>query len=203
MANYKDIKYNFTASDDASGVGGGWILLKTQTITSAVAAVDFIHGTGGVVLDNTYESYLIVFCNIHPSNQKPELLFHPGDGDFTDSKLSVQWITRMSYGDGSVTVGVDDSNDLTNGTGGQPICINVGNGNSTDSCSGQVYMHGCGETDQWKSYIYDTISVTPDEMESCHGGGNIQQTGAIDRFRIDFSAGNIDVGSISLYGMVD
>ena len=37
--------------------------------------------------------------------KKPEFLFHPGDGDFTDTKLSVQWITRMTYGNGNVTVG--------------------------------------------------------------------------------------------------
>jgi|TARA_B100001094_G_scaffold296929_1_gene319528 hypothetical protein len=203
MANYKDIKYNFSTSSNASGLGGAWILIKTQTVSSSVAAVDFIHGTSDVVLDNTYESYLIKWCNVHPANQKPEFLFHPGDGDFTDTKLSVQWITRMTYGNGNVTVGVDDTNDLAQATGGQPVCVNVGNGNATDSCSGNIYMHGCGETDQWKTYIYDTITVTPDEMEGCHGGGNIQQTGAIDRFRMDFSAGNIDAGSFSLYGLSD
>jgi len=40
-------------------------------------------------------------------------------------------------------------------------------------------------------------------MEGTHGGGNIQQTGAIDRFRMDFSSGNIDAGSFSLYGFSD
>ena len=86
MANYKDIKYNFTASSNATGLGGAWKLIKTQTVSSSVAAVDFIHGTSDVVLDDTYETYLITWCNVHPANQKPELLFHPGDGDFTDTK---------------------------------------------------------------------------------------------------------------------
>ena len=203
MANYKDIKYNFSTSSNATGLGGAWILLKTQTVSSSVAAVDFIHGTSSVVFDDTYEHYLITWCNVHPANQKPELLFHPGDGDFTDTKTSVQWITRMSYSGGGVTVGVDDTNDLVAATGGQPVSINVGNGNATDSCSGHIYLGGAGETDQWKSYIWDSISVTPDEMEGCHGGSNIQQAGAIDRFRFDFSAGNIDAGSFSLYGLND
>ena len=140
MANYKDIKYNFSTSSNATGLGGAWILIKTQTVSSGVAAVDFIHGTSDVVLDDTYEHYLITWCNVHPANQKPELLFHPGDGDFTDTKTSVQWITRMSYSGGGVTVGVDDTNDLAAGTGGQSVCINVGNGNATDSCSGQIYL---------------------------------------------------------------
>ena len=200
MANYKDIKFNFTTSTSATGLGGAWKLIKTQTVSSSVAALDFIHGTSDVVLDDTYETYLIVCCNMHPANQKPELRFHPGDGDFTDSKTSCQWIQRMSYGDGSVTVGIDDTNDLQQGTGGQPVAINVSNSNATDSASGHIYFHNPGETDQYKSFIYDFVSVTPDEMEACHGGSNIQITGAIDRFRIDFSSGNIDAGSVTLYG---
>ena len=40
-----------------------------------------------------------------------------------------------------------------------------------------------------------------DEMESNHCGGMIRQTGAIDRFRFDFSSGNIDAGTFSLYGL--
>ena len=32
---------------------------------------------------------------------------------------------------------VDDTNDLAQATGGQPVCVNVGNGNATDSCSGK------------------------------------------------------------------
>ena len=200
MANYKDIKFNFTTSTSATGLGGACKLIKTQTVSSSVAALDFIHGTSDFVLDDTYETYLIVCCNMHPANSKPELRFHPGDGDFTDSKTSCQWIQRMSYGDGSVTVGIDDTNDLQQGTGGQPVAINVSNSNATDSASGHIYFHNPGETDQYKSFIYDFVSVTPDEMEACHGGSNIQITGAIDRFRIDFSSGNIDAGSVTLYG---
>ena len=53
MANYKDIKYNFSTSSNATGLGGAWILLKTQTVSSSVAAVDFIHGTSSVVFDES------------------------------------------------------------------------------------------------------------------------------------------------------
>ena len=200
MANYKDIKFNFTTSNSATGLGGAWTLIKTQTVSTSVAAVDFIHGTSSVVLDDTYETYLIVCCNMHPASSAPELRFHPGDGDFTDSKTSCQWYQRMSYGDGSVAVAIEDSNDLEQGTGGQTVAVNVGNGNATDSASGHIYLHGPGETDQYKSFIYDFVSVTANEMEAMHGGSNIQITGAVDRFRIDFSSGNIDAGSVSLYG---
>ena len=210
MANYNDIKYPNAVSSNATGLGGAWTHIKTQTVTSgsSVSAVDFIHGTSGVVLDATYEIYLITFTMVHPSVQKPELRWHPGDGDFTDTKLSVHWITRSTAtvdggNDKAVVVGYDDSAHSVQATGGETVSNNVGYENEK-SGSGHIYLQGAGETDQWKSYCFDTVSDAHgynDEMESNHGGGNIQQTGAIDRFRFDFSSGNIDVGIFSLYGL--
>ena len=46
---------------DAGGGGGGLIHIKTQIITSDVASVDFIHGTGGVVFDGTYKRYKVIY----------------------------------------------------------------------------------------------------------------------------------------------
>ena len=66
MANYNDIKYPSAVSSNATGLGGSWTLIKTQTVSSSVAAVDFINGTSDVVLDNTYESYLIICSQFLP-----------------------------------------------------------------------------------------------------------------------------------------
>ena len=210
MANYKDIKYNFSTSSNATGLGGSWKLIKTQTVSSSVAAVDFIHGTSNVVLDDTYEMYLLTMVMVHPSEQKPELLWAPGDGDFTETKLSTNWITRANATEegGStlqVVVGYNDGNHSTQRTAGERIGNNVGNENEK-SGSGCLYMFGFGETDQWKSAMGDFVADAHganDEMESLHFGCNIQQTGAIDRFRLSFTGGTIDSGIFSLYGLTE
>lgn len=43
---------------------GTWVLLNETTVSSSVAAVDFVHGTGGVVLDSTYDEYEIVLRSV-------------------------------------------------------------------------------------------------------------------------------------------
>jgi len=187
MANYNDIKYPNAVSSNATGLSGGWNLLKTQTVTagSSVSAVDFIHGTSSVVFDSTYEAYLIMYTMVHPSVQKPEFQWAPGDGDFTDDKHSANFIMRSNNTESDVDGGGDPSN-----------------GND-QSCSGQIYITDAGETDTWKVFLADGIGDSMgynDEMESSHAGGMIRQTGAIDRFRFNFSSGNIDVGLFSLYG---
>ena len=215
MANYNDIKYPNAVSSNATGLSGGWNLLKTQTVTagSSVSAVDFIHGTSSVVFDSTYEAYLIMYTMVHPSVQKPEFQWAPGDGDFTDDKHSANFIMRSNNtesdvdGGGdpsniSIVVGYDDTHHSNSKTAAEVVVMNVGNGND-QSCSGQIYITDAGETDTWKVFLADGIGDSMgynDEMESSHAGGMIRQTGAIDRFRFNFSSGNIDVGLFSLYG---
>ena len=43
MANYNDIKYNFSTSSNATGLGGSWKLIKTQTVSSSVATLQILN----------------------------------------------------------------------------------------------------------------------------------------------------------------
>ena len=49
---------NDPAWADAAG-GGAWTLIKSTTASTS-SSIDFVHGTGGVVIDNTYQQYAIV-----------------------------------------------------------------------------------------------------------------------------------------------
>ena len=103
----------------------------------------------------------------------------------------------------AIVVGYNDGAHSNSKTAGEIICNNIGNGND-QSGSGHIYISDVGETDTWKCFLADGISDGMgynDEMESSHTGGFIRQTGAIDRFRFDFSSGNIDAGTFSLYGL--
>jgi len=51
------------AADFQDAGGGMWTKIKHQTITSATASMDFVDGTSDVVLDGTYEYYMIMFRN--------------------------------------------------------------------------------------------------------------------------------------------
>ncbi len=54
MANYVDIKYNFTIGSGATT--GAMVLIKSITASSS-STVSFVNGSSDVVLDNTYPLY--------------------------------------------------------------------------------------------------------------------------------------------------
>ena len=51
----------------ATNPNGSWILQLATTISSTPSTVDFVHGTGGVVIDANSDEYLIDFNWIRPS----------------------------------------------------------------------------------------------------------------------------------------
>lgn len=47
---------------------GQWTLMKDTTVSGAPSAVDFVNGTGGVVISSLYDQYLIVFTDLLSSS---------------------------------------------------------------------------------------------------------------------------------------
>ena len=47
--------------------GGGLIHIKTITISSATASVEFIHGSNDVIFDSTYKRYKVIYGNLNVS----------------------------------------------------------------------------------------------------------------------------------------
>jgi hypothetical protein len=72
------IKYNDNSISEITATGlasGSMVLIKEQT-ASASASISFVDGTDGVVLDNTYNTYLFKFINIHPATDGAEFTFN-------------------------------------------------------------------------------------------------------------------------------
>lgn len=47
---------------------GQWTLMKDTTVSGTPSAVDFVNGTGGVVISSLYDQYLIVFTDLLSSS---------------------------------------------------------------------------------------------------------------------------------------
>ena len=57
-----------------NGTGGGTkILLSDVNVSSAVASVEFVHGTGGVIFDSTYSRYELTVDRVVPSTNSERL----------------------------------------------------------------------------------------------------------------------------------
>jgi hypothetical protein len=178
------------------GSGGGLVHIKTQTISSGVSSVDFIHGTSDVVFDSTYNAYKLVISDMHVAtdNQKPHIRFKD-DGDFMASNYQFTGMTRDS----------GNNSDFFNSTSDSDIrTLNDGIGNASDESFGaEIYFHKPSTTDTHK-LVHGTISGLEQNGQAIAGyfsGTNHGNTNALTGFQIRVGSGNIDRGNFSLYGL--
>jgi len=54
---------------------GSLVLIKTITLSSAAATIDFLNGASSVVFDSTYPIYKFQFINIHPATDSATFSF--------------------------------------------------------------------------------------------------------------------------------
>ena len=200
MANYKDIRYNFALPSNAEV--GSMTLIKEQTASSS-ATISFVHGTSDVVLDSTYPIYLFKFINIHPSAAS-EFFFNlstDGGSNYNVTKTTTAFTAGHNEADSDAYVVYNTSRDLAQGTGFQQLTANIGDG--ADECgSGYLHLFNPSSTTFVKHFISRTNYYEQSDYSNEHyiaGYGNT--TSAIDAVQFKFGSGNIDSGTIKLYGI--
>ena len=201
MANYNAIRYNVPYSDTG---GGSLRLIKTLTASSD-STLDFIDGTSDVVLDSTYKEYMFIFNNIHPATDNVYLSFqgNAAGGSGFDETITSTFFRAGHKEDGSDEfLSYDASNDQGQGTGFQNITRNIGNGN--DECgAGYLHLFNPSSTTFVKHFIAKThIYYSGDYSYVTNIGGYFNTTSAIDEIQFKMSSGNIDAGTIQLFGIL-
>ena len=196
MANYSDIKYNMTLSSNVTG-GGSMVLLSTVTASSS-ATLSFTSG-----IDSTYKEYIFKFINIHPAtdNSTFEVNFREGGSDYDATKTTTFFWAYHDEADSETSRGYITSRDLDQSTGFTDLSGNVGNGGD-ESCSGELYLFNPSSTTFLKSFqsrasLYEGSSYAMD----VYTGGYCNVTAAIDGVQFKMSSGNIDAGTIKMYGV--
>jgi hypothetical protein len=74
-----DQSTNFAFTGTVSGASDV-VLLKTQTISTGVASVDFVNGVDGVVFDNTYSVYEVHGIGLDGATAGAEIFGQVTDG---------------------------------------------------------------------------------------------------------------------------
>ena len=196
MANYSDIKYNMTLSSNVTG-GGSMVLLSTVTASSS-ATLSFTSG-----IDSTYKEYLFKFINMHPAsdNSTFEVNFRDGGSDYDATKTTTFFWAYHDEGDSETTRAYVTSRDLDQATGFTDLSGSIGNGND-ESCSGELRLFNPASTTFLKSFqsrasLYEGGSYAMD----VYTGGYCNVTAAIDGVQFKMSSGNIDAGTIKMYGI--
>jgi len=209
MATYSSIKYNFTPPDATTSaqVGAGAMKLIKELTASSSATLSFVDGTSDVVLDSTYKTYIFKFFNMHPATSAVFWLFQgnaAGGSGYDETIQSNTFRAVATESDGSTAiVTYIPSIDQANGTAFQNICSDGDIKTDNDSCiSGELWLFNPSNTTFVTHFLATTNHMVNNSQSSTNYiGGYFNTTAAIDEIQFKFNSGNIDSGTVKLYGI--
>jgi hypothetical protein len=181
-----------------ANVSDGITFISSQT-ASASASLSFTTG-----LDSTYKAYKFVFVNIHPATDAAEFTFNlstDSGANYNVTKTTTFFSAYHDEADTATLLGYETGRDLAQSTGEQELAENVGNG--ADECvSGTLTLFSPSSTTFVKHFIADTnVYMNANYSINAYIAGYANTTSAVNGIRFKFSAGNIDEGTIYLYGI--
>ena len=198
MTTYKNIRYNTPLGNASSE-----ILLEEQTASSD-STVTFTSG-----IDSTYKKYIFRFYNIHPSANNARLEVKASSD--TGSNYGVT--TTSSYfqtehaedGSGNIRIVKNDSFMIANATSNVTLSNNIDDDNDT-SASGYFEIFNPSTTTFAKHYLASLQGISDNGSgvgvsRGTFVGGYYNTTSVVDAFQFVMSSGNIDAGTIKLYGV--
>jgi len=198
---------NGTTVIDAGALGTGagagkMTLIKTLTASSS-STLSFVDGAASVVLDDTFDSYLFKFINIHPASNNVDFQFNmsaDAGGNYNVTKTSSFFqAERSEAGGGGLAYSAND--DLAQDAGFQNISDAVGTDNDASS-NGILTIFNPSSTVFMKHFtarlngMYNSSYIV-----DCHSAGYANTTSAVDAVQFKFSSGAIASGVIKLYGI--
>ena len=194
--------FNSTPNGLTTAASGSLNLIKTQTASSS-ASISFIHGTSDVVFDGTYDTYMFKFINIHPQTENAGLGYNfTTDGtNFNVSKQTVHWRSFHDESDSGTYLDYQTAKDLANGTGDQPITWDVEN-DADASTSGELFVFSPSSTTFVKHFMHQSNGMHSNPAVFTNfSAGYCNTTSAITGAIFKYTSGNMDAGTIKLYGI--
>ena len=176
------------------------VLISSQT-ASASASISFTTG-----IDSTYKEYQFYFINIHPSTQADFTFNMSTDGgsNYNVTKTSTVFRAYHLPDDTLTSLAYDTGADLAQSTGEQitTSSSDLGTGN-IDSLSGTLSLFNPSSTTYVKHYISNINYIDYEDITlNCFISGYCNTTSAVNAVRFKMSSGNIDDGTILMYGIV-
>jgi hypothetical protein len=203
------VKYNnnsISAVTSAASIPSGALVpIKTLTASSS-ATLSFVHGTDGVVFDSTYPIYMFKFINCHPATDNTPFKFQGSTdgGSNYNTTLTSTTFRAYHYENGSAAaLEYRTGDDQAQGTAFQQITNNVGNAND-ESLAGTLFLYNPSSTTFVKHFMCNTNEYNATVVSlNYFTAGYFNTTSAINAVQFKFDSGNIDAGTIKLYGIKD
>ena len=181
---------------------GALTLIKSIT-ASASASIEFINGTDGVVLDGTYSSYIFSFVNIHPASASM-ITFQGSTNGGTSYATTMTTTTFDAYHNEAGTntnLRYTTGYDQAQGTSFQTITDDNFTPANDESGNGHLQLFNPSSNTYVKHYVSKTAHIGNGYSLNTFSAGYFNTTSAINAIKFQMSSGNIDDGTIKLYGV--
>jgi hypothetical protein len=176
----------------------GITLISSQTASSS-ASISFTSG-----ITSTYKAYKFVFVNMHPATDATNFTFNmstDSGSNYNVTKTTTSFFAQHNEADNNDALAYQTGYDLAQSTSYQPISYTCGNDND-QSVSGSLILFNPASTVFVKHFISRTNTHSHQDFildGFIAGYGNT--TSAINAVDFKFASGNIDAGTIYMYGI--
>jgi len=178
-----------------SSIALGDMVLVSSATASSSASLSFTLGD--------YKEYQFYFVNIHPSTSS-YLTFQVSTNNGSSYGIALTSTTFRAYHfeNGSSSVLQYDNADQANGTAFQDLIVGAIGTDNDQSCAGTLTLFNPSSTTYAKHYMSTTNAYqgTPLTLNG-FTAGYFNTTSALTNIRFQMSSGNIDAGTILMYGI--
>ena len=204
---FKDAGGNTLFTSDGAGtlssvnsafLPAGPILISTSTASNA-ASIEITSG-----IDSTYDEYMFVLTDINPVATQADFGFQvnaSGQTGYNETMTTTLFSAYQTESGTDPLLWYNTTDDQAQGTAYQIICRQIGNG-SDENGSGEIFLYNPAST----TYVKQFYSRSA-EYYGGNGafdvfiGGYLNTTSAINALTFKISSGNIDAGTIAMYGI--
>ena len=183
-----------------SGVPTGAMTLISTSTASSSATIDFTSG-----IDSTYKEYIFQFIDIHQATDGADFQFQVDTGtntSYNQTITSAGFVCEHDEGDTATTLATHSGSAvLHQETGFQDLGRSLGNDN--DQCLvGQLHLFDPSNSSHVTHFmaVINEAGSTNQSVQR-HVSGYVNTTTAITRIRFKADSGNIDAGTIKMYGI--
>jgi len=188
-----------TALPTAAALTDGNLTLLTTATASSSATLDFTSS-----INSTYNSYLFKFIDIHGATNSKEITFQGSTDTGSNYGVNITSAAFVAYHNeagNSAVLEYGSNSDLAQSTSFQMISGNAGNGND-ESISGELTLFNPSSTTFVKHFIARSNCYNAnDYSQDFYVSGYFNTTSAIDAIQFKMVSGNIDAGTIKMYGV--
>ena len=186
----------------ASGLGASLSVIKKLTASSS-ANLSFVQGSAGVDFQS-HKEILFIFTNIHVSNDNTHFGFNASiDAGSNYNVAKTSGVIDCYHGeDGSgATVEFNGTASLAQATGIQRLTNDQGNAND-ENVSGYLHIYEASSSTFAKQFIASSSRMSHNDYAAHQMyGGYLNSASDVDAIQFSMSAGTIDSGTITMYGI--